>query len=148
MQSIKNATRILTLVKLKSLSKFIAGYVRSLPYRTSSTMTVDSQPFCAPAKHPPDPHLDDDETTIATPPKGRKQNRNDLGMTSKVIKFRFMPPNTQKQQVAPSLIHTHWMYAVQEAIGEDVEIINNRNQKVEPINLLNWSNPLIHKKTL
>ena len=108
-------------------------------------MTVDSQPFCASAKQPPDPHLADDETTIATPPKGRKTNRNDPGMTSKVLKFRFSP-TTKKQQAAPSLIHTHWMHAVQDAFGEDVEIINNRNQKVDTIDLLQWSNPLIHKK--
>jgi hypothetical protein len=31
-------------------------------------MTVDSQPFSAAAKRPHDPHIDDDETTIATPP--------------------------------------------------------------------------------
>jgi hypothetical protein len=94
-------------------------------------MTVDSQPFCASAKPPPDPHLADDETNIATPPKGRKANRNDPGMTSKVIKFRFSPTTTKKQQAVPSLIHTHWMHAVQDAFGEDVEIISNRNKKVE-----------------
>jgi hypothetical protein len=38
------------------------------------------------------------------------------------------------------------MHAVQDAFGEDVEIINNRNQKVDTIDLLQWSNPLIHKK--
>ncbi len=108
-------------------------------------MTVDSRPLSASAKHPPDPHIDDDETTIATPPKGNKMIRNDQGMTSKVIKFRFSP-TPQKQQVPPSIIHTHWMHAVQEAFGNEVAIINNRNQKVELINLLNWSNPLIHKK--
>ena len=108
-------------------------------------MTVDSQPPNGAAKPPPDPHLADDESTIATPPKGNKTIRNNQGMTSKVLKFRFSPTQ-QKQQVPPSIIHTHWMHAVQEAFGEEVEIINNRNQKVESINLIHWSNPLTHKK--
>jgi hypothetical protein len=107
-------------------------------------MTVDSQPLRASAKPPPDPHLADDETTIATPPKGNTTNRNDQGMKSKVLKFRFSP-TPHKQQVPPSIIHTHWMHAVQEAFGTDVDIINNRNQKVDTINLLHWSNPLVHK---
>jgi hypothetical protein len=45
------------------------------------------------------------------------------------------------------LIHIHWMHAVQEAFGTDVEIINNKNQKIEQIDLLQWStNPLVHQR--
>ena len=109
-------------------------------------MTVDSQRLGTSAKPFTDPNVADDEITIATPPKGKKSKSHDPGMTSKMIKFRFSPPTNQKQQVAPSLIHTHWMHPVQETFGDDVEIINNRNQKVETINLLQWSNPLNHKK--
>ena len=44
-------------------------------------------------------------------------------MISKVLKFSFVYSGATKQTIAPSIIHTHWMKAVQTAFGSDVIII-------------------------
>jgi hypothetical protein len=88
-----------------------------------------------------------DDMSDVTPPTRGNGGNFDHGMVEKVIKFRFTPGLPGKQQVAPSLIHTHWIQAVQEALGTDIEIFNNRSQKVEKIDILHWSsNPLIHQR--
>jgi hypothetical protein len=90
-----------------------------------------------------------DDISTATPPWGSKTKRNDSEMTSKVLKFRFVVSmsSSNRQVVAPSVVHTHWMQAVQEALGDEVVIYNNRgNRKVDKVDLIQWSNPLIHQR--
>ena len=100
--------------------------------------------YLKPRKDNPD-SLDD--ISAATPPWGSTKEKNDPEMTSKVLKFRFVVSKSSKQQVvAPSVVHTHWMQAVQEALGKEVIIYNNRNGQVDTVNLLKWSNPLIHQR--
>ncbi len=54
--------------------------------------------------------------------------------------------SSKRQVVAPSIVHVHWMQAVQDALNTEVVIYNNRNRKVDKIDLIQWSNPLIHQR--
>jgi hypothetical protein len=67
-------------------------------------------------------------------------------MTSKVFKFSFVYTGLTILKVAPSVIHTHWMQVVQEAFGTDIVIIMNKNQNVETLSTLKWTDPSIHTK--
>jgi hypothetical protein len=81
-----------------------------------------------------------------TPPTRGNGSIKDQGKVSKVLKFRSrVTTGKGDKSVAPSLIHTHWIDAIQEAFGSDVDIINNKNQKLNRIDLLKWTNnPLQH----
>jgi hypothetical protein len=74
-----------------------------------------------------------DAMSDATPPTGTNTKVNEQKMTSKVLKFSFVYTGPTKHKVAPSVIHTHWMQAVQEAYGTDIVIVNNKNQNVETV---------------
>jgi hypothetical protein len=88
----------------------------------------------------------DDKSDI-TDPAGFATTKFEHEMTTKVLKFSFVAPNSQAKQVPPGSIHIHLLHAIQAALGEDVVIWNNRSEKIEPINLLQWtSNPTIHQK--
>jgi hypothetical protein len=59
--------------------------------------------------------LGHDEQSDTTPPTGFKPKANEQEMTSKVFKFSFVYNGLTKNTVAPSVLHTHWMQAVQDA---------------------------------
>lgn len=100
----------------------------------------------------PDLQSDKDKTTRhddmsdATPPAGTNEKANEQKMTSKVFKFSFVYTGSTKNKVAPSVIHTHWMHAVQDAYGSEIVIINNKKQNVETVSMLKWTDPSIHAK--
>ena len=77
---------------------------------------------------------------------GTTINENEHQMTSKVLKFSFVYSGTTHHKIAPSIIHTDWMQAVQAAYGTDVIILNNQNQQVENIDPLKWTDQSIHQK--
>ena len=89
-----------------------------------------------------------DDMSDVTPPTRGNGIAKEQGMVSKVLKFRFKVTSANgSNPVSPSLIHTHWIDAIQDTFGSDVVIINNKNQKIERIELLHWSNnPLQHQK--
>jgi hypothetical protein len=67
-------------------------------------------------------------------------------MTSKVFNFSFVYTGTTKNKVAPSVLHTHWMPAVQDAYRDELVIINNKNKPVELVSMIKWTNPSMHAK--
>jgi hypothetical protein len=73
-------------------------------------------------------HNDMSDVTVNN---GKATNENEPHMISKVLKFSFVHSGATKQTIAPSIIHTHWMQAVQAAFGSDVIILNNQNHKME-----------------
>jgi hypothetical protein len=87
-----------------------------------------------------------DALSDATHLTGTNANTNKQKMTSKVLKFSFVYTSSNKQKVAPSVIHTHWMQAVQEAYGTGIIIVNNKNQNVKTVSTLKWTDPSIHAK--
>jgi len=90
-----------------------------------------------------------DDMSDVTPTTRGNGSLKDQGMVSKVIKFRFKATTGKPgpPPVAPSLIHSHWIDTVQETFGSDVVIISNKSQKLDRIDLLQWSNnTLQHQK--
>jgi hypothetical protein len=117
-RSVAVFTRILTLVKLRSLREKSTRNVCSSPYTELSTMLNRSKMFSSDSKRTKDNPDSLDDASAATPPWGSKARRNDSEMTSKVLKFRFVvSTSSNRQVVAPSVVHTHWMQAVQEVYG-------------------------------
>jgi hypothetical protein len=100
--------------------------------------------------HVPKPAKDnpakDDDMSEVTAPQSRPARANDQTMVSKVLKFSFVYSNQSKHKVAPSVIHTHWIQAVQESLGSDIVIVNKQNENVEAVSTLKWSHATIHQK--
>jgi hypothetical protein len=67
---------------------------------------------------------------------GKTAYENEPQLISKVLKFSFVYSGTTQHKIAPTIIHTHWMQAVQAAFGPDVIIMNNQNKNVEKIDPL------------
>ena len=87
-----------------------------------------------------------DDMSDVTGNLGRRADPIDQEMTSKVLKFSFVYSGSKNHQVAPNVIHTHWMQAAQESLGDDIIIINNHNRPVEQISTIKWTDPTIHQK--
>ncbi|KAI2512753.1 hypothetical protein MHU86_1541 [Fragilaria crotonensis] len=98
-----------------------------------------------PGKSHANPASHDDMSDV-TVNNGKTSNENESQMISKVLKFSFVYSGTTQHKIAPSIIHTHWMQAVQAAFGTDVIIMNNQNQHVEDIDPLKWTDQTIHQK--
>jgi hypothetical protein len=96
--------------------------------------------------NPKDKPASHDDMSDVTGNLGRRAEVNEHEMISKVLKFSFVYSDSTKHKVAPNVIHTHWMQAVQESLGEDVVIINNQNRPVEQISTLKWTDTTIHQK--
>jgi hypothetical protein len=103
--------------------------------------------------HDPPPPVEDnpatgsqDDMSDVTVPNGRNPVENRQTMTSKVVKFSFVYDSKTTHRVQPSIIHTHWMQSVQEALGNDIIIINNHNQPVEKVSTIKWADPTVHQK--
>ena len=109
-------------------------------------MSKNSSVFNPDLQSVKDKHTDQDARSDTTPPIGTNPKANEQEMTSKVLKFSFVYTGSTKSKVAPSVIHTHWMQAVQEAYGTEIVIINNKNKKVDKVSTLAWADPEIHAK--
>ncbi len=81
-----------------------------------------------------------------TVPSGRNPDEIHQTMTLKVVKFTFVYDAATTYQVPPSVIHTHWMQAVQAVLGNDIIIINNHNKPVETVSTVKWTDPTAHQK--
>jgi hypothetical protein len=89
-----------------------------------------------------------DDKSDSTTPTGFIATNIEHEMVTKVIKFSFTTPtNMHIKQAPPAVIHTHWMHAIQAALGDDIIIWNNKGDKVEKVNVIRWTgNPTIHQK--
>ena len=99
-----------------------------------------------PSERQKEPDNHDDKSDV-TDPTGFATMKFEQEMVTKVLKFSFITPKTQAKQVPPGTIHIHLLHALQAALGEDIVIWNNKSEKIQPINLLQWtSNPTLHQK--
>jgi hypothetical protein len=102
----------------------------------------------APSTNTEDLDKPDDSSDVTTP-TGIEMNKIENKMVTKVLKFSFVtnPKQQQTKPVHPGAVHTHWMHAIQTALGDEVIIWNNKGEEVGPMNLIHWtSNPTIHQK--
>jgi hypothetical protein len=73
-----------------------------------------------------------DDDTVATPPRGDRAKSNERSLVEKTIKFRFAPMATG-DAVHPHTLHIHWMQAIQQAFGDQVQFFDNANRRVPVI---------------
>ena len=100
----------------------------------------------APSMNTKDLDKPDDSSDVTTP-TGIETDKIENKMVTKVLKFSFVTKQQQTKPVHPGAIHTHWLHAIQTALGDEVIIWNNKGEKVGPLNLIQWtSNPTIHQK--
>ena len=73
---------------------------------------------------PPAVGVNHDDASDATPPGVRGAQRNEELRVEKTVKFRFIG-NHKGEAVVPAKFHLHWIQAVQEYFGKDVQVMNN-----------------------
>ena len=84
------------------------------------------------------PTLTQDDASDATPPRGRKGSSNDATLIEKTIRFRFRATAT-KNDISPASIHLHWIQIVQEALGQNIQIVSNKSRILPKVDTLTWS---------
>ena len=72
-----------------------------------------------------------DDASDVTPPAASRRNSNDLHRVEKTLKFRFFSTGGS-DHVEPAQIHLHWIQAIQEQFGTDVQQVMNNNGQVMP----------------
>jgi hypothetical protein len=82
----------------------------------------------------PDPQDDD---TVATPPRGAKQSTQTEQNKEKTLRFRF-PVMTGGNVVAPQVLHYHFIAAVQDAFGDTIQVLDNKNRVVNKIDVVRF----------
>jgi hypothetical protein len=91
-----------------------------------------------------------DDNSEVTTPAGIETTKIEHQMVTKKLKLSFVNHSKQHQtpqQAHPGAIHTHWLHAIQSALGDNIIIWNNKGEEVGPLNLIQWtSNPTIHQK--
>ena len=80
-------------------------------------------------------HQDDD--TVATPTRGVKKVNSDSQVQEKTLRFRF-PVMNGGNCVPPPVLHYHFIAAAQEAFGDKIQFLDNKNRKVGKVDLVRF----------
>jgi hypothetical protein len=80
-------------------------------------------------------HQDDD--TVATPTRGAKKDPPASQIQEKTLRFRF-PVMKGGNCVPPPVLHYHFIAAVQEAFGDQIQFLDNTNRKVGKVDLVRF----------
>jgi hypothetical protein len=94
-----------------------------------------------------DGHLQPDDASDITPTDTRNVKKNNQAVIEKTVKFRFLPMDRSDDPIHPSLIHSQWIHAVQDAIGEDILLYDNHGRVVPKIDPLRWNKQEYHLKS-
>jgi hypothetical protein len=79
-----------------------------------------------------------DDASDVTPPVASRRNSHDLQRVEKTLKFRFFSTGG-RDQVDPAQIHLHWIQAIQEQFGSDVQVMNNNGQVMPNVDTIRWT---------
>ena len=74
-----------------------------------------------------------DDASDTTPVDVRNSRVKDSQRDEKTVKFRFIPSRTSDIPISPRVIHSHWIKAVQDEFGEQIQILDNHNRPVPKI---------------
>jgi hypothetical protein len=90
---------------------------------------------------PADRHAPDhqDEDTVATPQRRAKQSTSDDKHQEKTLRFRFPVMTGGSNIAAPPVLHYHFIAAVQDAFGDSIQILDNKNRVVNKIDLVHFN---------
>jgi hypothetical protein len=80
-----------------------------------------------------------------TPSDARNVRRVHHKVVEKTVKFRFKPMDRNDEPIHPSALHIKWLHDVQEALGSDIEIYDNKGKVLSKIDPLRWTTNL-HSK--
>jgi hypothetical protein len=78
-----------------------------------------------------------DDDTVVTPTRRAKASAPDGQLEEKTLRFRF-PTMADGNNVIPPVLHYHFIAAVQEAFGDQIEILDNKNCRVEKIDMIRF----------
>ncbi|KAI2509638.1 hypothetical protein MHU86_4758 [Fragilaria crotonensis] len=85
------------------------------------------------------PEMQDDASDI-TPPGGSVKRGNQRLNTEKTWKFRFVTDkNNRQDHVSSAKVHLHWLQAVQEAFGDDIQIMTNKGKPLPKVDTVRWT---------
>jgi hypothetical protein len=87
----------------------------------------------------------EDDASDITPSDTRNVKKNQHEIVEKVIKFRFVPQDRADDPVHPALLHIQWIREVQESLGSDIDIYDNKGKKISKIDPVRWTN-MQHEK--
>ena len=82
------------------------------------------------------PALQDDDTVV-TPTRGAKKDTPASQVQEKTLRFRF-PVMNGGNCVPPPVLHYHFIAAVQEAFGDQIQFLDNKNRKVGKVDLVRF----------
>ena len=102
-------------------------------------MTEPSAQSSNEAKHIRDGNLTDDDASDITPTDIRNTKRNEQVFVEKTFKFMFSPKERSDDPVHPSIVHIQWIREVQDALGNDIEVFDNKGKKLPKIDPLRWT---------
>ncbi|KAI2510644.1 hypothetical protein MHU86_3755 [Fragilaria crotonensis] len=87
------------------------------------------------------------------PPVGRVEMTacNVPDRIERTIKFQFndcrrFAEKAGPVSLSPFKVHVLWMKAVQDALGDTVELISNKNRRMSTVDTVKWSNPNLYKQ--
>jgi hypothetical protein len=85
------------------------------------------------------PDMQDDASDI-TYPGGTSSRGNERLCMEKAWKFRFITDNHNlNDHVPPATVHLHWLQAVQEVFGKDIEIMTNKGKVLPKVDTVRWT---------
>ena len=80
-----------------------------------------------------------DDDTVVTPTRRAQKSNSDNPFDEKTLMFRFpVIVDLDKSIVAPPVLHYHLLAAVQDAFGDQIQLLDNNNRKVEKIDIISF----------
>jgi hypothetical protein len=98
-----------------------------------------------PSNKQPPSNQHSDDASAATEVAGFGNRGNDHGVKEFTIKFEFEPKNANAAKKV-TMVHTYIMKEMQTEFGDELIIFNNKNTKIQKINLLEWDSPVTHQR--
>jgi hypothetical protein len=108
-------------------------------YRVIPTMTNQSSRPPGDGVVPPAAGVQYDDASDVTPPSVRGVNRNEHERVEITVKFRFLGKNRKGEAIDPAKVHLHWIRAVQDHFGTEVQVMNNNGQVMPKVDTVRWS---------
>jgi hypothetical protein len=86
-----------------------------------------------------------DDISEATAPTTPNEQKTAFKIVKKTLKFRFDVSHIDDPTHAPpAAIHSEWMRTINETYGDDVRIIDNKNNRILDFDPIKWCNPIKH----
>jgi hypothetical protein len=112
-------------------TKFFYVNLKKPSYQPSSTMTEPSGRPSTARSLLTENLGNEDEMSDVTPSDARNVRRVHHKVVEKTVKYRFKSMDRNDEPIHPSALHIKWLHDVQEALGSDIEIYDNKGKVFE-----------------